>query len=101
MMIFDSFPSYTHAEAFRRKVGQAYGLPGIVHVTPPAISLKWPYPFNLAPPIVAVERPDSSNDDAIEHAREQGFANDTQTGAEIEAELEKLALVYQGKFVGT
>lgn len=102
MLIFDSFPSVEQAEAFRVAVRDTWPeLQSWLYDSNAAAQERELFPGELEPPIVHVERPWSGDDDAIEYARSQGFANDAQTAAEIESEIEELVDDFGGEFAGT
>lgn len=59
------------------------------------------FPFLLHAPIVHVERPYSGDDNAILYAREQGFADNTPTGAEREEAICDLTPGFACTYRGT
>lgn len=102
VLIFDRFPTLERAQAFAQAV--SFAEPELdVHVTMDAAGAnqRAVYLWRLHAPVVLVERIDSGYDSDIERAREAGYANDTPTGAEREAGLEKLVAIFGGTFVGT
>lgn len=102
MLIFDSFADHDAAALFVAAVKQLEPeLQTFTFGTVAEAQAHDPIPVQLVPVIVHVERPYDGNDSAIEHAREQGFADDTPTGREREEALEQLVAQYHGTYVGT
>jgi hypothetical protein len=99
MLIFDRFATVARAHDFGTEVGKRYRLETIT-TTHRRDDLD-PFPFNLTPPIVYVERPYDGDDNEIERNREEGVGNDEATAAEIEHEIEALVKDFGGVFAGT
>lgn len=78
MLIFDRFPSYSTAAMFAAAVQKRHGLSAKVYDSQEASNKADPFPCELQPPIVLVER---SDDD------EEGVIN--------------LAATFGGEFAGT
>jgi hypothetical protein len=102
MLIFHRFPSPEAAAMFAGRVERDYPGHGVhIHADTHQAMVCDPFPFDLAGPVVHVGRADLSLDNDIERARENGFANDEMSGAEIEAAIAELVKDYGGTFAGT
>ena len=66
MLIFDRFPSRDKAEAFASAVTQRDGLSATVYDSQDESNAVDPFPFQLHPPIVLVERSLPSIEQALE-----------------------------------
>lgn len=77
MLIFDAFPNKTDASEFAARVGEAFGLQASVHDDQDESDEIDPFPFELEPLIVLVER--GPHDKTIE----------------------RMAKTYHGEFAGT
>ena len=84
MIIFHQFPSTETAEAFVIAVREQFALEGSVHATQDEANIIDPFPFQLIPPIVLIERADDIDDE-----------ND------LEREVEAAVAAFGGEFAGT
>lgn len=101
-LIFDRFPSTEHAAMFAGAVERAEPeLEVLCYSTVAQAQAHDPFPGELAPPIVHVERIDTADDHTIERYRELGGGDTLRTGAERELALEELVTSYGGRFAGT
>jgi hypothetical protein len=80
MLIFDQFPNRSYAEQFASAVRGSFGRTSIVCDSQNEADQHDPFPFELKPPIVLVER------------------NQNRAG---ESPIEKLAVEFEGRFAGT
>jgi hypothetical protein len=78
-MIFDRFPTSAHAIGFAASVSRSLGLDTATFSTVEASDAADPFPFELVPPIVHVDRTDER----------------------VEAELEGFVAIFGGRFAGT
>lgn len=101
-LIFDRFPSPDAAAVFMAAVHELEPeLDRQVFGTVAESDAHDPFPFELTPPIVHVERIDTADDYTIERYRELGGGDTLRTGAERELALEELVTSYGGRFAGT
>lgn len=56
-LIFDKFPSTQAAERFKTDVKERFGLGGDVYASQEESNQYDPFPFELIPPIVLIDRP--------------------------------------------
>lgn len=68
MLVLDSFPSYEQANAFASMVRKKFGLRITVCDSQIESDMVDPFPFELTPPIVLVERTEGEVEDAIERS---------------------------------
>lgn len=79
MLIFDSFPDKEKAKEFVCAVRTKHGLKGTVHNNQDESNAIDPFPFELYPPIVLIDRADQ----------------------QVERVVEKLVVEFGGSFAGT
>lgn len=102
MLVFDGFPSLQHAREFADHVVEIEpALKSYVFESADEANAQDPFPYQLTPPIVHVERANDGDDSTIERARELGGGFDLSTSAERETVLEQLVATYGGEYRGT
>lgn len=82
MLIFDRFPSKEKAKAFSEQVYRKTGRKTILCDSQEESDAHDPFPFQLEPPIVLVER-------------------DSDTGPQFETKIERGVTAFGGVFAGT
>lgn len=80
MLIFDKFPTRSHADQFASAVRGSFGRSVVVCESQEESNRHDPFPFELKPPIVLVER------------------NEAYSGEEP---IERLVVEFEGTFAGT
>lgn len=82
MLIFDRFPDHKHADAFAIAVRDTFRRSTQVFDSQKKSNAVDPFPFELQPPIVLVER-------------------DSPDGEQLERQIEKYVLEFNSVFAGT
>ena len=67
-MIFDGFPTRANAEAFLKSIELRFELKGAVHETQKASDAADPFPYELHPPIVHIDRAEMWTEKQVEQA---------------------------------
>jgi hypothetical protein len=82
MLIFDQFPTRKRAEDFAGHLRDTFGRATRVCDSQEESNKHDPFPFELQPPIVLVER-------------------DVEIGSKLESKIERLVAQFDGAFAGT